>query len=244
MTTRAAFGGGPGTARSWTRRWTAAATVAAALVLPVLAAGPASAHVTAVAPDAAPGGYTVVTLRVPTESATAGTVGLEIDLPDDHPLAVVRAQTTPGWTATLQQAHLATPIDNGHGKKIDQAVTSVAFTAREGVSVPPGEFAEFRLLVGPFPASGVLTLPTRQLYSDGTVAAWIEQSHDGTEADRPAPQIRLTGSGHGDEHEHPAAAAASGSGGWTGPAALAASLAALALAGFAILRGRRVGRAA
>ncbi|MGW5316023.1 YcnI family protein [Nocardia thailandica] len=229
MSTRAPRGG---------RRPAAVAVVVAALAAPVVAAGTATAHVTAVAPDAAPGAYTVVTLRVPTESATAGTVGLEIDLPDDHPLAVVRAETTPGWTATLRQTRLAAPIDNGHGRTIDEAVTAVTFAARDGVSVPPGEFGEFRLLVGPFPASGVLTLPTRQTYSDGTVAAWIEQSHDGTEADRPAPRIRLTAAAHGDGHDTPAAPTAAAPRGWTGPAALGVAIAALVLAGIAVLRGR------
>ncbi|MFF2083142.1 YcnI family protein [Nocardia sp. NPDC058176] len=212
------------------------------LVAPLLLAAPANAHVTAVAPDAAPGAYTVVTLRVPTESATASTVGLEVDLPRDQPLAVVRNETTPGWDVVLRSTRLSTPIDNGHGKKIGEAVSTVTFTARDGSGVAPGEFAEFRLLLGPFPESGVLTLPTRQTYSDGTVVGWIEQSVDGTEADKPAPEIRLTGGGHAGAHGNssPPAVAAAAPSGWSDSAGLAVSLVALVIAGLAFfVRGRR-----
>lgn len=44
-------------------------------VVGLAAAGTASAHVAADAPGATPGGYSVVTFRVPTESATASTTG-------------------------------------------------------------------------------------------------------------------------------------------------------------------------
>ncbi|MEU4708098.1 YcnI family protein [Nocardia salmonicida] len=223
-------------------RRTGWAVLGALAAASVLLCAPAQAHVTAVAPDAAPGAYTVVTLRVPTESATASTVGLEVDLPRDHPLAVVRNETTPGWDVALRRSRLSAPIDNGHGKQIDEVVSTVAFTARPGSGVAPGEFAEFRLLVGPFPESGVLTLPTRQTYSDGTVVAWIEQSHDGTEADKPAPEVRLAGAEHAGAHgSSPAGSAttAQAGGGWAGSTALGVSLVALGAAGAAFLRGRR-----
>ncbi|MFD6396926.1 YcnI family protein [Nocardia sp. NPDC060249] len=229
-------------------RYTRWAALGAAAGASVLFCTPAQAHVTAVAPDAVPGAYTVVTLRVPTESATASTIGLEVDLPRDHPLAVVRNETTPGWDVALRRTRLSAPIDNGHGKQIDEVVSTVAFTARAGSGVGPGEFAEFRLLVGPFPQSGVLTLPTRQSYSDGTVVAWIEQSHDGTEADKPAPEVRLAGAEHAGAHgSSPATASpttARAGGGWAGSTALGVSLVALGASAAAFVRGRRAHPAA
>ena len=67
----------------------------------VLGAAPAFAHVPAQPGDAAQGSYSVVSLRVPNESDTAGTVKLEVTLPADHPLSSVRTTPVPGWTATM-----------------------------------------------------------------------------------------------------------------------------------------------
>jgi uncharacterized protein YcnI len=58
----------------------------------VVLAGPASAHVTVAADGATPGGYTVISLRVPTESDTASTTKLTVSLP---PLGVVDVQPIP-----------------------------------------------------------------------------------------------------------------------------------------------------
>ncbi|MFD8250268.1 YcnI family protein [Nocardia sp. NPDC059691] len=224
----------------------------AAMVLAGLCAGPgiAAAHVTAGAPDAAPGGYSVVTLRVPTESETAGTVRLEVGLPLDHPLAVVRTATTPGWDVSTRRTTLPAPIDNGHGATVTSAVSSVTFTAQPGSAVRPGEFGEFRLLLGPLPDVRELALPAIQTYSDGTVVSWIERSTDGTPPDKPAPVVRLSAESGHSGHEAPGATAAasaqspvdprnSDSGGWVDWIALVVALGALALAAAPFVRGAR-----
>ncbi|GGK34108.1 YcnI family copper-binding membrane protein [Nocardia camponoti] len=215
-----------------------ATSAVVALVVSLVGAGPASAHVTASAADAAVGGYAVVTLRVPTESETAGTVGLQVSLPTDSPLASVRAETTPGWTTTLTRTALAKPVDNGHGKSIDQAVSTVNFTASPGVSIAPGEFAEFRLLVGPLLRGGALVLPTKQRYSDGTEVSWIDRSTDGTKTDHPAPQITVAPSGGEHGHDSRAALGAQPSTPLTWPA-YALVLAALGASGAALVTARR-----
>ncbi|WP_039798260.1 YcnI family copper-binding membrane protein [Nocardia araoensis] len=228
-----------------------AATAATALAVLCAAPGVAAAHVTADAPDAIPGGYSVVTLRVPTESETADTVKLEIGLPLDHPLAVVRTATTPGWDVSTRRTTLPAPIGNGHGGTVTSAVSSVTFTALPGSAVRPGEFGEFRLLLGPLPDVRELVLPAIQTYSDGTVVSWIERSADGTQADKPAPVVRLSAeSGHsGHEPSAPGATTAaatrssgaqqdSSSGGWAGWVALVIALGALALAAAPFLRRR------
>ncbi|MFI9509749.1 YcnI family protein [Nocardia sp. NPDC052566] len=229
----------------------AAATIGLTLAAP----GIASAHVTATAPDAAPGGYSVVTLRVPTESEKAGTTRLEITLPQDHPLAVVRGASTPGWDISARKTTLPAPIDNGHGGKVADYVSSVTFTAREGISIAPGEFAEFKLLLGPLPDVRTLTLPAIQTYSDGTVVSWIERGVDGTKPDKPAPVVQLTAAKGHDTHdaatktdpshtETPAAQAdshkdASNTGSWLGGIALIVALAAAALAALPLVRAAR-----
>lgn len=164
-------------------------------------AGVASAHVTASAVDAAPGENAVVTLRVPTESETASTVALEVVLPEQYPLATVRHETTPGWDVTVRRTALSAAIVNGHGGTVTEVVSSVTFRARDGAAaIRPGEFAEFRLQLGPLPAVSALALPAIQTYSDGTVVSWVEQSVDGTEPEKPAPILRISDTDSGHSH--------------------------------------------
>ncbi|MEV6067030.1 YcnI family protein [Nocardia sp. NPDC052001] len=208
-----------------------ALTALAVAALSLTAPGVASAHVTVTAPDAAPGGSAVVTVRVPTESATAGTVKVEVTLPVDHPLATVRTQPTPGWQAEAKHATLTTPVDDGHGHKVSDYVSSVVFTAKDGAQIGPGEFGEFKLLIGPLPHVAELAFPAIQTYSDGTTVSWIERSADGTKPDRPAPVLRLT-SVNGDGHTHSEAAAPvqnSGVAGWLSGLALILAVAAVGL---------------
>ena len=73
--------------RSLSLRAGAVAAAAATLILAV--AGPASAHVTVNPDTATKGGYTKVTFRVPTESDTASTTRVEVNLPTDTPVASV-----------------------------------------------------------------------------------------------------------------------------------------------------------
>src|SRR5690242_13342014 len=79
-------------------------------------AGPASAHVTVSASEAAPGASDVViTFRVPTESDTASTTGLTVQLPTDTPIASVLVAPHPGWTDTVKSVTLKTPIHTDDG---------------------------------------------------------------------------------------------------------------------------------
>ncbi|WP_067703915.1 YcnI family protein [Nocardia jejuensis] len=222
------------------RHW--AGVFATAAVLSAASSGLASAHVGVSAPDAAPGGFTVLTVRVPTESVTAGTVKLEITLPKDTPLATVRTAPVPGWQAEQKRSTLPKPVDDGHGHTVSEYVSSVVFTARDGSAIAPGEFGEFKLQVGPLPHVSELVFPAIQTYSDGTVVSWIERSADGTTPDKPAPVLKLSGS-HGDDHIQDAAETKtpgskndSAVSGWLAGTALVLSLAALALAGAPWLR--------
>jgi len=159
----------------------------------VLGAAPAFAHVTAQPGEAAQGGYSVVSLRVPNESDTAGTVKLEVTLPADHPLSSVRTTPVPGWTATMTKAAVNPPVQVGE-RTVSEAVRTVTWTANAGTRIGPGEFLEFPLSVGPLPA-GVdeLALPAVQTYDDGEVVAWDQApSPDGAEPERPAPTVSLS----------------------------------------------------
>jgi uncharacterized protein YcnI len=162
----------------------------------LLAAAPAWAHVTVVAPGVSPGASDAsITFRVPDESDAASTTGLRIQLPTDHPIAGVLVAPQPGWTATVKQTKLATPISTDDGD-ITEVVSEVDWTAAVGGGIEPGFFGQFMIIAGKLP-DGVseLTFKAVQQYSDGSTVSWIEQPAPGssTEPEHPAPVLRLAG---------------------------------------------------
>ena len=208
-----------------------AVVLVAASVAVATSTGLASAHVTVSSPDASAGGFGKVTFRVPNESDTASTVKIRVQLPTDAPLASVRTQPVPGWTASTTRTQLNPPVTDDDGNRITEAVSVVEFTADAGGGIGPGEFQEFSLSGGPFPDVASLAFPVLQSYSDGSESAWIEPTVDGqAEPEHPAPVLSLTGDG--------AAASTGGAAGETAththevssePAGLALFLAILAL---------------
>ncbi|WP_430335036.1 YcnI family protein [Rhodococcus sp. ACT016] len=174
-----------------TRAVITAGAVGSALLL---ATGVASAHVSVAAPGAEQGGYTVLTFRVPTESETAGTTALTVQLPN---LKSARTEPMPGWKATVQK------------DPASATATSVTWTADPGVSIGPGQFQQFVLSAGPLPEQDKVEFPATQTYSDGKVVQWNEQPNpDGSEPDNPAPSLTLApGTGDGDAHGNMPAAA-------------------------------------
>lgn len=161
----------------------------------LLAAAPAaSAHVSVSAPDATQGGYTVLTFQVPTESDTASTTGLRVQLPLDAPFAAVQVQPHHGWTFTTKQQKLTSPIRTDDGDTVSEAVSEIDWTAGSPVAaIRPGEFDLFRVSVGPLPKAASITFKVIQLYSDGSEVAWIEVPAPGSSAEpeHPAPTLAL-----------------------------------------------------
>ncbi|MFD4467084.1 YcnI family protein [Rhodococcus sp. NPDC058505] len=168
-------------------------TACATAGLLLCGSGVATAHVSVAAPDAAQGGYTVLTFKVPTESETAGTTRLEVTLPN---LKSARTEPIPGWTSQVVK-------DPSTGE-----ATSVTWTADPGVSVGPGQFQQFALSAGPLPETETVSFDTVQTYSDGEVVAWNQQpGADGAEPDKPAPSLTLSAAAApGDAHGAAAAA--------------------------------------
>ncbi|GAA2903499.1 hypothetical protein Acy02nite_28850 [Actinoplanes cyaneus] len=223
------------------------AVVAAAAGLLTLAfAGPASAHVTVNPGTATAGGYAKVSFRVPNESDSASTTKLEVNLPADQPIASVSVKPIPGWTAVAEKAKLATPI-KAHDTEITEAVSKITWTAAKGSEIKPGEFQEFDVSMGALPESGQLVFKALQTYSDGNVVRWIDEpATDGSEPDSPAPVLKIVPAAAASAA--PTAAAAvpaaetsddSGSGSGLGLAGLIAGLIALVLAGLAYAKAAR-----
>lgn len=165
------------------------ALAALALLVP---AETASAHVKVHPDSTTSGSYAQLTFRVPNESATAGTVKLEVTLPQDHPLTSVSTTPVAGWSVTVTKAKLPTPVVV-RGATITEAPRTVTWTAEKGTEVHPGEYQDFSISVGPLPQPGTLVLPAIQTYSDGTVVRWTDQSVQGqAEPEHPAPSFVVT----------------------------------------------------
>ncbi|HET8993055.1 MULTISPECIES: DUF1775 domain-containing protein [unclassified Rhodococcus (in: high G+C Gram-positive bacteria)] len=199
--------------------------------------GIAAAHVTVVAPGAEQGGYSVLTFRVPTESETAGTTALTVELPD---LRSARTEPLPGWTATVEK------------NPETQLATSVTWTADPGVEVGPGQFQQFVLSVGPLPEEDEVTFAATQTYSDGEVVAWDQIATGDEEPEKPAPSLTLaasSGDGHGssstDTHSTETTATAESDSStdntarWLGGIGLVLGALGAALGLGAVIRGRR-----
>jgi uncharacterized protein YcnI len=169
------------------------ATVAAALTLALLPATAASAHVRVVPEQTAAGGFTVLTFRVPNESATAATSQVTVDLPTDTPLLSVSTKPLPGWSATVERAPLPAPVDF-YGTTLTEAPAHVTWTAEPGAEIEAGQFQDFEVSAGPLPDAGThLVLPAHQTYTDGTVVDWDQVADEGAdEPEHPAPELTTT----------------------------------------------------
>ncbi|MFJ3905106.1 YcnI family protein [Streptomyces sp. NPDC090025] len=177
--------------RTFLSRAAVAGGVAASSVL--LLSGPAFAHVS-VQPQgqAAKGGYATVNVKVPNERDNASTVKVEVNFPTDHPLASVMPQPVPGWKVEVTKAKLAKPLEL-HGKKINEAVAKVTWTA-DGSKIGPGQFQQFPLSLGQLPEdTDQLVLKAIQTYDNNEVVRWIEESKEGAaEPESPAPVLKLS----------------------------------------------------
>ncbi len=178
---------------------TAAVAGATALAL----SSPALAHVS-VQPEgeAAKGGYAVLGFKVPNERDNASTTKLEINFPTDHPLASVMPQPVEGWDIQVTKSKLDKPLEM-HGKKIDEAVSKVTWTAK-GDGIEPGFFQKFPMSVGTLPEDAdELVFKALQTYSNKEVVRWIEVPQKGQEEpDHPAPVLTLSAA-TGDHHGTP-----------------------------------------
>ncbi|MFC9548903.1 YcnI family protein [Streptomyces sp. NPDC056956] len=179
-------------------RLTTAGAVAGVAVLAL--AAPAVAHVS-VQPEgeAAKGGYAVVNFKVPNERDNASTTKVEVTFPTEHPLASVMPQPVAGWDVKVTKSKLDKPLEM-HGKKIDEAVTKVTWTA-DGDGIEPGFFQKFPVSVGTLPENADdLVFKALQTYSNKEVVRWIEVPQKGQdEPDHPAPVLTLSeasGDGH------------------------------------------------
>ena len=197
---------------------------AGAVTVGLMAAGTgvASAHITVSGPEATSGGSDVViSFRVPDESEAARTVGLKVRLPTDTPIASVLVQPKAGWSVSVSQSKLATPIKTDDGE-ITEAVSEIDWkVSAGGQGIAPGQFDQFTVIAGQLPEAKSLTFKAVQTYSDGTSVSWIEEPAPGSSAEpeHPAPVLTL---GAGSSSEPGSSSATASSPAPTGSSASAA----------------------
>ncbi len=216
----------------------AAAVIAAAFALPAAA----SAHVTLQPPSAPAGGFTRLDVRVPNERDDAGTVKVDVQLPQPSPF--VSYEPRPGWKVTLKRVKLDEPVDV-EGFEIDEGVSQVTWTGdgKRGI-IAPGQFVDFglSLRMPEGKAGDKLVFKALQTYEGGEIVRWIGPE----DADEPAPVVTLTGPDGAEQAAAPGAPAApapadDGGADTLTIVALVAGLLGL-LAGLAgLLAGRRTG---
>lgn len=190
---------------------TSSAALAMAVVLAVLIAVPAWAHVTVTADHTWRGGVATVTFMVPNESETRSlTTELKIVLPN---VTSAHAELMPGWTVELDH-----DIPSG-------TFRSVTWTAAPGTGIPADQFALFRLQVN-LPDSDTASFPATQTYADGKEVHWDQPPlPDGSEPHHPAPTLTLTTAAAQPEQADSSATATR----WLAGAALAVSVLSMAL---------------
>jgi uncharacterized protein YcnI len=228
--------------------------LAAAVLLALVPAGSAWAHVTANIVDARQGGFTVITFRMPNERDDAASVKLDVQFPADQPLASVSVKPVAGWTAKITKSKLDKPFE-AFGEQLTEAVSQITWTAEADAQVKAGEFQEFPVSVGPLPKADTMVFKALQTYSSGEVVRWIEERTEGAdEPEHPAPQIKLlpaAAEGDVDPVTTTTAAAPTATPTDDGDDAMPVAIAALVAATLALLAGigallaaRRTGRPA
>ena len=166
-------------------KWSVAAFAATLclLALPTLAA----AHITITPSQAPAGSFAGLAVRVPTESSSASTTKVALQMPP----GVLSASYEPvsGWSTVVKKNRLTKPIETDDGP-IDEQITEVVWTAT-GPGIAPGQFVSFGLSVL-LPKMAGQTLPFKavQTYSNGDVVRWIGPPG----ASEPAPTLTLTAS--------------------------------------------------
>ncbi|APX00447.1 YcnI family copper-binding membrane protein [Arthrobacter sp. QXT-31] len=187
-----------------------AAAGAATAALMSLGLGAASAHIEVTPEATAEGGSTQLTFRVPSESKTAKTTKIKVDLPVSTPFSSVRAKPVAGWTAQIVKGKLPKPV-TVNGATVTEAPLSVTWTATDPQhQLSDQQYQTFSIFAGRLPKSGTtVMLPIVQTYSDGSVRNWDDPAVEGQdEPQDPAPSFVTTAAAAEGAHAEPAAAAA------------------------------------
>jgi uncharacterized protein YcnI len=152
----------------------------------------AQAHIS-IHPNTIPAGaFATLDVRVPGEQEGAYVKKVDVLFPAGF--TGVDYENVPGWTTSVIETKLATPIKEG-GETIDTVVSQIVWTWTGPLGkVDNAQFINFPLsLAIPENTAGkALEFRTVQTYSNGQIVHWIEPS---LTAEHPAPRINVTAKG-------------------------------------------------
>ena len=157
---------------------------------------PAGAHVTIDPPSVPPGTKNaVLNFVVPNERVDSNTVSLQVEIPTDRPIGLVRPLAGSGWHVRIRTTTLAKPVVTSSGT-FTQVVSEIDWT---GGSIPPGQFGSFSVLAQGLPTDGKpLVFPAIQTYANGVAVRWIDQTNAATpDPEFPAPTVTFTSAASG-----------------------------------------------
>lgn len=166
------------------------APLAAAAAVTLVAAAPASAHVTVSPSDATAGAFTVLTVSVPHGCDGSPTTRIEVQIPEQ--ILEVTPTRNPFYEVETKVTELDEPVTDGDGNEVTERTSSVVYTADE--PLPDGMRDTFELSFQvPNVAGETLTFPTVQTCAKGQTA-WIEVPEEGQDAEElesPAPAFEV-----------------------------------------------------
>jgi len=168
-------------------------TSGVALVALIACAAPAWAHVTVESTTTVKDADATLTFQVPNEEDNATVTKLVVQFPQNPPFPDASVQPVAGWTIDVATTKLTTPITTNDGDTVDSSIKTITWTASPAAAIKPGQFQQFKVAVGLPNATGALSFPAIQTYSDGTVVSWTDQTVAGApEPEHPAPVLTLT----------------------------------------------------
>ncbi len=169
------------------------AAPAAAAVLALSIAGPASAHVTITPNTTEAGAFAVLTVSVPHGCDGSATTKIDIEIPEA--ILSVTPTRNPLWDVDKKIVPLEEPTTDAHGNTVTERVGIVTYTAK--TPLPEGYRDTFELSLQIPDAEGtVLNFPVLQTCEKGSTA-WSEvaaEGQDAEELEHPAPTVTITGS--------------------------------------------------
>ena len=176
---------------------------AAAVLMAIDIAGPASAHVTATPDEGPAGGFFKTSFRVGHGCEGKPTTEISMQVPGN--VSSVHPQVVAGWDIETKIGELDEPIES-HGETITEGVREIVWTATDG-GLPDALMQEFGVSMA-LPAGEAgepLWFPFVQECPGGDSHEWIEipdSVEEWGDLESPAPYVVLTeGEGGRDEGE-------------------------------------------
>jgi uncharacterized protein YcnI len=160
---------------------------------PMLAAMPASAHITLENRQASTGSYYKAVFAVPHGCAGSATVKIRVQIPEG--VIAVKPMPKPGWTLETVKGKYAASY-NHHGATIAEGVKEVTWSGGKLMDDNYDEFVVATFLTASLKPNTMLYFPVVQECEQG-ISRWIDipdgdKTAHGHDSKSPAPGIKLT----------------------------------------------------